>query len=204
VSDYGELEVMRDILLDDEYDLPESFAPAVILDVGANIGLAALRFRASYPDAAIVAIEPDPESFAKLEHNVGGDRRIHLVKAAAAGRRGELPLFRPAGYSIGSSLKSGGTHAGEHARVRAETLDGLCAEFGLSQIDLVKLDVEGAELDVLRGFSRRDQVRVIIGEAHPHLLGGGLDEFFELLAAFEVSRLSESDNAIAFLAVAPT
>lgn len=202
VSDYGELEVMRDILLDQDYSLGDVPSPGVIVDVGANIGLAALYFRAQYPGAEIVAIEPDPETFAKLEQNVGGDPRIRPVNAAVAAEPGELVLFRPPGYSIASSLKRGGADGGASARVRAETLDGLCAELGLTRIDLVKLDVEGAELDALRGFSRLEDVPVIIGEAHPELLGDDLDAFFGLLEAFEVRRLSESPDAISFLALA--
>ena len=200
VSDYGELEVMRDILLDEDYSLGALAPPRVILDVGANIGLAALYFRARYPDAEIVAIEPDPETFAKLEHNVADDTRIRPVNAAVAAEPGELLLVRPAGYSIASSLKRSGTDRDAQARVRAETLDGLCAELGLTRIDLVKLDVEGAELDAMRGFSRLEEVPVIIGEAHPELLGDDLDAFFRLFGGFEVRRLSESDDAISFLA----
>lgn len=203
VSDYGELEVMRDILLDEEYGVEEIPAPDVILDVGANIGLAALYFRARFPDAEIVAVEPDPQTFAKLERNVGGDPRIRAVNAAAAGESGELVLFQPAGYSIASSLKrSGDAEHDSHVRVRAETLDNLCAELGLDRIGLVKLDVEGAELEAMRGFGRRDAVAVMIGEAHPELLGDQIDEFFSLLSGFEVRRLSESHDAISFLATA--
>lgn len=203
VSDYGELEVMRDILLDEEYGVEEIPTPRVILDVGANIGLAALYFRARFPDAEIVAVEPDPQTFAKLEQNVGGDARIRAVNAAAAAERGELELFQPAGYSIASSLKrSGDAEHDSHVRVRAETLDGLCTELGLERIGLMKLDVEGAELEALRGFARRDAVSVILGEAHPQLLGDQLDEFFSLLSGFEVRRLSESRDAISFLATA--
>ena len=200
VSDYGELEVMRDILLDEDYSLGALPPPRLILDVGANIGLAALYFRAQYPDAEIVAIEPDPASFAKLEHNVGTDARIRPVNAAVAAEPGELLLVRPAGYSIASSLKRTGTDRDAYASVRAETLDGLCDELGVSRIDLVKLDVEGAELEALRGFSRRHDVPVIIGEAHPELLGDDLREFFQVLEGFEVRRLAESHDAISFLA----
>ena len=200
VSDHGELQVMRDILLDEDYSLGSLPPPRLILDVGANIGLAALYFRAQYPDAEIVAIEPDPASFAKLEHNVAADARIRPVNAAAAAEAGELLLTRPAGYSIASSLKRSGSDGDAYARVRAATLDVLCDELGLSAIDLVKLDVEGAELEALRGFARLEDVPVVIGEAHPELLGDDLDEFFGLLSGFEVRRLSESDDAISFVA----
>ena len=202
VSDYGELEVMRDILLDEEYSLPEAAAPELILDVGANIGLAALYFRARYPSAEIVAIEPDPETFAKLERNVAGDPRIRPVNAAAAAEPGEVLLFRPPGYSIASSLRRSDDR-GAYARVRAETLDRLCSELGLARIDLVKIDVEGAELEAFRGFSRLDAVPLIVGEAHPDLLGDQLGAFFALLDGFEVSRVFESDDSIEFVAARP-
>lgn len=200
VSDYGELEVMCDILLDGEYALPEAAAPDVILDVGANIGVASLFFRAHYPKAEIVAIEPDPDTFAKLERNVGGDPGTRVLNAAVAAERGDVLLFRPPGHSIAASLKYRGRDRDASTRVPAETLDALCAELDLARIDVVKLDVEGAELEVLRGFSRLDEVAVIVGEAHPRLLGEDLDEFFTSLRAFEVCLLSETAEAISFLA----
>ena len=199
VSDYGELEVMRDILLDEDYALGELSSPRLILDVGANIGLAALYFRARYPDAEIVAVEPDPDTFAKLERNVGADPRARVVNVAASDEAGEIVLYRPPGYSIASSLKRSEPGNG-YARVRAEPLDRLCEELGVSHIDLLKLDVEGAELEVLRGFSRLAEVPVVIGEAHPLLLGDRTEELFELLGGFDVRRLSETEDAISFLA----
>ena len=164
VSDYGELEVMRDIFLDEDYSVEGLPVPKTILDVGANIGLAALYFRACYPDAQIIAVEPDPTTFFKLTRNVGGDGRVLLVNAAASDHDGEVVLFQPAAYSIASSVKRSEGAASE-VRVRATTLDALCDEMRLSRIDMLKLDVEGAEVEALEGFARLSEVqRVLAGE----------------------------------------
>jgi FkbM family methyltransferase len=199
VSDYGELQVMRDIVLDEEYALPD-IAPETILDLGANIGLASAWFLAHYPAARIVAVEPDPDTFAKLERNLGADDAVTLVQVAVGRESGELELFRPAGYSVASSVSEVHADAGSSVRVRACTIDELLAEHGLGQLDLLKLDVEGAELEALDGCSRLDNVGTIIGEVHRQLLEGDIDTFFERLSAFEVERISESPEAIAFIA----
>jgi FkbM family methyltransferase len=199
VSDYGELQVMRDIVLDEEYVLP-AIEPETILDLGANIGLASAWFRAHYPAARIVAVEPDPDTFAKLERNLGADDAVTLVQAAVGRESGEVDLFRPPGYSIASSVSEAHADGGSSTRVRACTIDELCAEHRLDRLDLLKLDVEGAELDALDGFSRLDNVGTIIGEVHRDLLARGVDTFFERLGGFEVERLSESPEAIAFVA----
>ena len=199
VSDYGELQVMRDIVLDEEYAV-EGAEPRTVLDLGANIGLASAWFRERYPDARVIAVEPDPATFSKLERNLGGDDGVTLVNLAVSSTSGEVALFRPAGYSVGSSLRaSGGSQAGA-ARIRACTLDELWAELGLEGLDLLKLDVEGAELDVLDGFSHLGSVRAIVGEAHPPLLDGRVEELFERLEAFDVDRVSESPESISFTA----
>ena len=149
VSDYGELQVMRDIVLDEEYAVP-GIDPETILDLGANIGVASAWFRARYPAARIVAVEPDPDTFAKLERNLGGDDAVTLVQAAVAGEPGEVDLFRPDGYSIASSLKDARAEGGSRTRVRACSIDELCEEHALAPLDLLKLDVEGAELEATR------------------------------------------------------
>jgi FkbM family methyltransferase len=200
VSDYGELQVMRDIVLEQEYALPVA-DPRTILDLGANIGLASAWFRAHYPAARIVAVEPDPDTFAKLERNLGGDEAITLVQAAVGRESGELELYRPAGYSIASSVSGSHADGGSSTRVRACTIDELCAEHGLEGLDLLKLDVEGAELDAIEGFGRLDSAGTIIGEVHRRqLLEQGVETFFERLGAFDVERLAESPETIGFIA----
>lgn len=198
-SDYGELQVMRDIVLDDEYDVA-GIEPRTILDLGANIGVAAAWFRSRYPNARIVAVEPDPGTFAKLERSLGDDDAVTLVNAAVAARSGETTIFRAQGYSVASSLREAGADTATPVRVRACTLDELCAEHQLTGIDLLKLDVEGAELEALQGLSRPEIVGTMVGEVHPPLLDGGPETFFAQLRAFEVDRLSESPESIAFVA----
>jgi FkbM family methyltransferase len=200
VGDYGELEVMRDIVLDEEYALT-GLEPRTIVDLGANVGMASAWFRGRYPEARIVAVEPDPDTFAKLERNLAGDDAVTLVNAAVAGEAGEVELFQPSGYSISSSLSASRDDQGaSSARVRACTLDELWTELGLERVDLLKLDVEGAELEVLEGFTRIDSVGAIVGEAHPKLLEGRVDAFFDRLAAFDVERISETPDGISFIA----
>jgi FkbM family methyltransferase len=199
VSDYGELQVMRDIVLDEEYAV-KGIEPETILDLGANVGIASAWFRARYPAARIVAVEADPDTFAKLEHSLAHDESVTLVNAAVAARSGEVTLFRAQGYSVASSLAQPEGQDVSPVSVRACTIDELCAEHGLERLDLLKLDVEGAEIDALEGLSEPERVGVMIGEVHPLLLDGGPDRFFAQLDAFDVDRLSESVDSIAFVA----
>ena len=199
VSDYGELQVMRDIVVDHEYEVG-GIEPTTILDLGANIGVAAAWFRSRYPSARIVAVEPDPGTFAKLERSLGDDDAVTLVNAAVAARSGETTIFHARGYSVASSLRGADFEAASSARVRAWTLDDLCAEHRLERVDLLKLDVEGAELEALEGLSRLEIVGTMVGEVHPPLLDEGPEAFFERLRAFEVERVSESPESISFVA----
>ena len=199
VSDYGELQVMRDIVADEEYALP-GVAPSTIVDLGANVGVAAAWFRVRYPEARIVAVEPDPATFAKLARNIGGDPAVTLVHAAVGRESGEVALSRAPGYSVASSVAVRPPDAAETVRVPAVTLDEVCAEAAIERIDLLKLDVEGAELDVVEGCQALDAVGTIVGEAHPPVLGERVGEFFERLRDFDVERRSESDQSIMFVA----
>lgn len=202
VCDYGELMVIRDVLLDEEYALPADAAPEVILDVGANIGVSVLFFRARYPDARIVAVEPDRRSFERLARNVGPDPRVDLVHAAAASEAGEVTLFRTPGFSIAASLTRRGDDEATPVAVHARTLDDICDELGADRIDVLKLDVEGAELEALRGFSRLEEVGYVLGEAHPTLIDGRVAELFERLKGFHVRVVSANDDSLVFGAVA--
>src|SRR5437867_1587881 len=78
-SDVG---VLKKIFVNKEYTLPFDMNPRVIVDAGANIGMASLFFSQQFPEVRIIAIEPEPSNFAILQANCAGLDRIELVQAA--------------------------------------------------------------------------------------------------------------------------
>lgn len=164
VEDAADLAAVEEVLLDHEYDVPGLDQAEVIVDLGSHIGTSIAFFRARYPDARIYGFEPDPATFAKLEANVGGLEGVTLQRLAVGGTVGESVLYASP-YSLASSLVASD---GEAVPVRTVTLERLAADLGLERIDLLKVDVEGAENDVLAG-SGLERVRAIVGELHPRL-----------------------------------
>jgi FkbM family methyltransferase len=129
----------------------------VFLDIGANIGAYALCVAAfSGPAARIVAVEPQPDVFARLTYNIA-QNPFHTVKAVAcavADKSGELTLFIDPRNRGESSLRIVGTNEGARITVPAVTLIGLLRAEGLTRVDAIKLDVEGAEDLILEPFLR--------------------------------------------------
>ena len=127
------------------------------LDIGANIGAYAL-FVAAFagPRARILAVEPQPDIFDRLTYNIA-QNPFHTVKAVAcavADKAGELTLFVDPRNRGESSLKIVGTNESAQIKVPAVTLMDLVRTEGLTRIDAIKLDVEGAEDLVLEPFLR--------------------------------------------------
>jgi FkbM family methyltransferase len=141
-----------------------------IVDAGANIGTASLYFLNQYPNARVVAIEPDPGNFALLEANVRpyGSRCV-ARRAALWGRREVLSIDR-------GHFRDGGewsTQVTSEPVAGAETVTGLTlpevmADAGMSRIDLLKIDIEGAEKAILDDSFRAllDRVGTIAIELH--------------------------------------
>jgi len=76
VADRTELLAMRDVLLNEEYAVELDRPPKVIVDAGANVGLASIFFSALWPEARIVAVEADPSTFRRLKENTASLRNV--------------------------------------------------------------------------------------------------------------------------------
>src|SRR5688572_1443802 len=77
-----DFELLRDIFFWGEYDIKITFIPKTIIDGGANIGLTSIIFSNMYPEAEIIAVEPESANYLLLEKNARGYKNIRLVKAA--------------------------------------------------------------------------------------------------------------------------
>ncbi len=179
-------------------------APRVVVDVGANVGLTTIDFARRFRKARVLAVEPEAKNFALLEKNVRRYRRIEPVHAAL------WSANEPVAFSNGDaefdSFRFGRSEADRSDSVRGVTLDRLMDEHGLERIDLLKIDIEGAERQVFADPSAWiDRVDVMIIELHDFLMPGcesvvlpALKDFgfqrrrrIHVLAARDPSRLAK-------------
>ena len=127
------------------------------IDIGANIGAYSLFVAAKAgPTARILAVEPQPEVFARLAFNIAQNPfgTVKAVACALADKPGELTLFLDPANRGESSVRILRSSAGATVRVPATTLLALVESEGYQSLDAVKLDVEGAEDLILEPFLR--------------------------------------------------
>jgi FkbM family methyltransferase len=129
----------------------------VLYDVGANVGAYTLVAAVAVPGLRVVAFEPGAANFAALCENVdlnGVGERVMAVPLALGRRPGVAALGRDTSVPGASArLVGDAAPAGTHV-VLVDRLDDLAQRFGLPAPDHLKLDVDGAELDVLAGGGR--------------------------------------------------
>lgn len=124
------------------------------IDVGANIGLMTVyAARAVGGEGTVLAFEPDPDTFSILQSNVGLNELDNVISAPVAlGKSAaSLPLYRMAHNRGRSSLVAPDAEGTRNARAQVQPLDSFLAEHGVPTPRMVKIDVEGWELDVLQG-----------------------------------------------------
>ncbi len=134
-----------EIFLRGIYDFPRGDGIPTIVDGGANVGAAIRYWKDLYPDARIVAFEPDPAVFAVLQHNTQHLNGIELRRSAlSAPGLGDHFVFE--GTDAGRLTAGAGER--EHGQVATVPLSTVLKELG--HVALLKLDIEGAETAVLQ------------------------------------------------------
>jgi len=171
----GELYAYVETFVRHVYDAVPGFTPAdgwSVVDVGANVGCFSAYALCRMRRGGLFALEPNPAVHARLEGLTGAWRarrpglRVAVRRGAAGASPGRATFVVPAGASVrGAFAHLGGTEAAgegagqaaapagaeERFDVEVVTLDGWLSGEGVAAVDLLKIDVEGAEADVLAG-----------------------------------------------------
>jgi FkbM family methyltransferase len=135
-------------------------SPRVIFDVGAHRGETATLLAKTFPHAQIHSFEPAPETFGILQHQVSAFKNVQTVNAALGRRNDRLQLNVNKSTATNSLLPRGRVDDQAVAdlmepvtttTVRVQTMDDYCEEAGVDVVDLLKMDVQGFEIEVLAG-----------------------------------------------------
>ena len=123
------------------FDLP--FNPTVIVDAGANCGISPVYFALRFPNAKIIALEPEPSNFAVLQKNARAFPRIIPIQAALWHKTCNLEL-----KDGGNGLWSTRVIESSTGPVRGITMSDILRDFQIDRVGLLKVDVEGAEHEI--------------------------------------------------------
>lgn len=142
--------------------------PYCIFDIGANKGqfLRLILDNIAVDDFSIHCFEPGKETFKILRGSVRNDKRITLNNIGIGNKKGEAILhFDSPGSGLASLTKRRLDHFGidfnNSEKVEINTIDDYCSENGIHRIHLLKLDIEGHELDAFSGAKRMFETRSI-------------------------------------------
>ncbi len=137
--------LLKEVFIDNEYELPKLEANSTALDVGANIGLFSILLAKKNPSTTIYAYEPEKENFKLLVKNINANRLDNIIpiNKGISGKKGELKLY------IHESL----THSANNPTDTFELIDVEKFDDAVAKIkpELIKMDIEGHEYEALLG-----------------------------------------------------
>lgn len=198
---------LYEVFADDGYRIAELTegidADATILDIGGQIGSFALAVAEALPQARVHIYEASPTSAAYVSRNVDGNNlqdRVTVHATALAGEVGSF-TFVDSGTASGHNGLTAPEGLGQEVTVPSDTFDNAMKIAG-DNVQVVKIDVEGAEYDILLNSDPASWagVRKVVMEYHP-VAGHSLDELLEFFAAIGIEPTSHDPGTRAGLGV---
>lgn len=166
----------------------------LIIDAGANVGYSALYFASLFPGVCVLAIEPDLRSFEILTRHVRANEQIKPVHAALWSHDRGLELKT-------SKQGSWGAHVAEGVGTPSQRLDKLVASVPNTRPLIIKLDIEGAEREVVSSCPEVfAEAKCIIVEPHDFMYPGDacLTPLYEIASGRRFDTILSEENLLLF------
>lgn len=189
----ADMETFNEVLLRRAYDIPLDFTPNIIVDAGANIGMTSAFFASKYPGATIIAVEPAVHNFQLLQENTTRYENVSCLQAALWHEDTMLQLTDP-----GRGDNSLQVNASEGGDTQAVCVGSIMQRYKLTHIDVLKIDIEGAEEAVFSmGYEMwLPKVKMLIIELHEKIKPGVSLRVLNVMEEYGFSHRRQGANEV--------
>jgi FkbM family methyltransferase len=183
------------VIVREEYGLPFDLPDEpFIIDAGANVGYTAAFFAEKYPSATIYAIEPESANYGLLVRNTGAYERVVPVRGALWYESGHVEIVdenaSSSAFRVGSSDSTG--------TVPAYTVSDIISMAGRTRVNLLKIDIEGAEKELFESGQTDwlDHVDAMVIELHDWFKPGCAAAFYGAIGKRSFRQYQSRENII--------
>jgi len=193
----SDIAVFRSIFLFHEFKLPRNIlSPQLIIDLGAYTGLSALYYSEKYPQAKIICVEPEESNFKLLKNNTNNNPNLTLIHAGVWSKDCGLVLENPTAEKWSFIFREAKLH--EKIDVEAVTVHSLLDTTNFDKIDLLKIDIEGAEKQLFAENTHLwlNKVNVLVIELHDRFVEGCSDIFYAAIDKNEWTEYKSGEKVV--------
>lgn len=185
--------VYDQVFTDHEYEDIDFGTPEFIIDAGAHIGMSTIFFATRFPKATVVAVEPESSNYRLLCRNVVKCGNVKPVQAGLWGRSGKLRIQDPEAETWGFRV----AEDEQQGEIDALSIPDLMKLFGRTSIDVLKIDIEGAEIEVLNESPPwLSSVRMLLVELHDRFRPGCSKALEKALHGFAYDRQEFAEKVV--------
>jgi len=187
----------QQLFIREEYKTNLRFTPKNIIDCGVNIGLSVVYFKKQFPDATVVGIEPETSNFRQAKKNTERLKNVELIQAAVWDKNANLKIV-PGQDNGNWSFHVEEIPVADKDSIPAVCIADLMKQFNMEEIDLLKMDIEGAELEVFQNNyeSWLPRTKVLMIETHDQDRKGTTAPFFARMSQYGFSVTIQGENFV--------
>ena len=194
-------ETFEEIFVHEQYDLSLNKSPKLIVDGGANVGYASVYFANKYPKAQVIAIEPEASNFEMLKQNAASYPNIKILQCGIWNKRTTLRIENPQDENNAFRVIESERAEGNGNFIEAITIQDILDSSGVDFIDILKLDIEGAEKEVFEDKNENthmwlDRVGVLVVELHDRFRSGCSEAFYSAVSKRDFKEHQKGQNTI--------
>lgn len=191
----SDIPLFRQIFLAEGFDIREIENPRVIVDGGANIGCSSLYFANKYPNALVLAIEPEESNYEMLRKNVSSYQNIKTIKAAIWDRKTFLRIENPEANKCSFRVQECDNHT--HECLEAISINEVLSICPGRLIDVLKLDIEGAEKQIFSNSPTwLEKIGTLIVELHERYSEGCTEVFYRAVSKYDFQEYRKGEKIV--------